>query len=428
MTGWHVSVVGAFDRFNYGDVLFARLAPALLGPRLPDARFAFHGLRRADLSAEGGVPVRPLSEIYRPDPAREGREHLVFLAGGALLGPSWSHMAEHVLPPRTARLAKRAQDRIGRTRTAPLWRRLFGCPNLQPWTVDPLDLPDPAHSHVAYNAVGGIGLGGLSKAEIDWQRGALSRAAWLSVRDAPTADSVEARGLPRPPVIPDSAVAMDVLADEAALEEGRARALALAVDGAGRAGGRAEPYLALQIAERRMRGQAGAIAARLREMHAATGLDVLSFAIGRAPGHEDQIASERLVAELGDAPWFRVVREPLDVTGIMTLIAGAACYAGTSLHGFITASVFGVPRVGLLDVPKIEGFRDAWDLAEMPVGTAFEALPGAVARALAADPGRMAARRRETRSAYLENLDAFCEGLRLSGAPGPAAEELREAV
>ena len=177
MKGWHVSVTGAFDRFNYGDVLFARLAPALLGPRLPDAHFSFHGLRRADLTAEGGVPVRPLSEIYRPDPARKGREHLVFLAGGALLGPSWSHMAEHILPPGPARLAKRGHARIGWTRAAPLWRRLFGCPNLQPWTVDPLDLPDPAHSHVAYNAVGGIGLGGLSAREIAWQRGALPRAA-----------------------------------------------------------------------------------------------------------------------------------------------------------------------------------------------------------------------------------------------------------
>ena len=121
------------------------------------------------------------------------------------------------------------------------------------------------------------------------------------MRDAPTADSVEARGLPRPSVILDSAVAMDLLVDEAALKAGCARASALAEDGAGQRGARAEPFLALQIAERRMRGEAGAVAARLCELHAATDLDVLSFAIGRAPGHEDRIASERLVAGLGDA-------------------------------------------------------------------------------------------------------------------------------
>ena len=425
MSGWDVSVVGAFDRFNYGDVLFARLAPVLLGPRLsgpgPGApRFFFHGLRRADLSAEGGVPVRPLREIYGARPGREGRDHLVFLAGGALLAPSWGHMVQHILPPRTARGVKRVQDRIGRARLDPLWRRALGCPNRQPWTVDPRDLTGPGRVAVAYNAVGGIGLEGLSPDTLAWQREALARADWLTVRDGRTADSVEARGLPRPAVIPDSAVTMDDLVDAAALREGRARALALAGSQDGAQDG--APYLALQIAERRMRGQAGAIAARLRELHAGTGLDVLSFAIGRAPGHEDQIASERLLAELGDAPWFRTVREPLDVTGIMTLIAGAACYAGTSLHGFITAFAFGVPRVGLLaEIDKLTGFRDDWDLPAMPAGMPFEAIPEAVRTAMAQDRALTAERHRAARETYLRSLDGFCAGLRRKGeAPGPS--------
>lgn len=376
MTKWHVSIVGAFDRFNYGDVLFAKVAEHMIGQALPGSTMSFHALRPSDLRSEGGVVTDALSEIYRFR-AGPGQRHLVLLSGGELLAPTWTQMAEHLVPRSISLQLKRLHRRTGHAMWNGLWRRVYGCPNLQPWTVDPDDLAEPASAAVAYNAVGGTSLGSLSARELQWQKRALQKAAWITVRDAQAADAVEARGLPRPRLAPDSAVIMPALLDEKAARDGREAALKSAGLGAG-------PYLCFQAAERWARGHESLIADQLRAIHSTTGLNIMSFAIGRAAGHDDQVTSQRLEELLGQEPWFGAVHAALPVNGIMALIAGSAGYVGTSLHGFITAFAFARPRVGLMaHIGKLTGFRDAWDIAEMPTAVPFEAMAEAVQAALA---------------------------------------------
>ncbi|MBT8408674.1 MAG: polysaccharide pyruvyl transferase family protein [Alphaproteobacteria bacterium] len=372
---WSVSVVGAFDRFNYGDVLFSRISEHLIKTALPDAEIEFFALRRADLRTQGGVATRPLSELYRKRPPDDGH-HLVMVAGGEVLAPTWAQMAEHLVPPRLSGALKRLHRRTGYAFWNPLWQRIGGCANRLPWTIDPSSLPAPDRTFICYNAVGGTSLGALTKADIAWQAKALSQAAWTTVRDAPTADAVVARGLPRPAVRPDSAVVMRDL-----LPPGQERRLRNALFA--RSGAVPKRYLAVQIARKWLQGTETALIDGLAEVHRKSGLQIVPFAIGRAAGHDDHVAADKICARLKGCPWVTRLPHDLTVSEIMALIAGADVYVGTSLHGNITAFAYNKPRVGLLPhLAKVVGFRDAWDLPEMPAGVEIPQLAGAVDTAL----------------------------------------------
>jgi hypothetical protein len=400
MTNWQVSLIGAFDRFNYGDVLFAKVAEHMIARHLPGAEAEFYALKASDLRDEGGVVTQALRALY-DKPTPPDRRHLVMLCGGELLAPTWAQMAEILVPRRASMLMRRVRRRTGDANW--LWRRVYGCPNRQPWTIDPDDLKNADRVSVVYNAVGGTSIAALSASDLAWQTQALRKARWLTVRDSKVADAVVKRGLPRPAVVPDSAVVMAELLTQAASDAARHKALGLSGLSAG-------PYLCFQSAERWIRGHEDQVADALRTVHRETGLNILSFAIGRAAGHDDQVTSHRLAERLGQESWFGIVDAPLTVNETMAVIANAQCYVGTSLHGFITAFAFGKARVGLMShLEKLVGFRDAWDLQDMPAGMAFTQIPEAVRQALQLDKAPQLQKAAEASAAYQQSFGAMID-------------------
>ncbi len=402
MNKWQVSAIGAFDRFNYGDVLFAKVAEHMIAQHLPDADVAFYALKASDLRHEGGVVTEPLGKLYKKRTAPD-THHMVMLTGGELLAPTWAQMAEHLVPHNVSIQLKRLHSKTGHSNWTGLWRRLYSCANLQPWTIDPDDLKDREQVSVVYNAVGGTSTAALSKKELTWQAQALRKADWITVRDEKAAQAVAERGLPKPTVVPDSAVVMAaLLSDE---DANKARQKALQISGLPQGN-----YICTQTAERWARGHEEDLADALRKVHQTTGMNILSFAIGRAAGHDDQVTSERLRERLGAESWFGVVDQPLTVNETMGLIAGSEGYIGSSLHGFITAFAFGKARVGLMPhLGKLIGFRDAWDVPEMPAGKEFIEIPDAILAALqisAKDKAQKAAHADQTyRQSFSEMIE-----------------------
>ncbi|WP_424973075.1 polysaccharide pyruvyl transferase family protein [Dinoroseobacter sp. S76] len=403
-----ISILGAFDRFNYGDVLFAKVSEYLCAKAWPEVTPTFYALRAADLTSEGGVVCAPLRDLYRRKIPAEAR-HLIVVSGGEVLAPTWTQMAEHHVPEWFSRqILQRVHYRTGYAAWDPMWRRYYGCPNLQPWTIDPQSFAAPERTDILYNAVGGTTFKELSPAQKAWQVQALERAAWLCTRDQITADGLAARGLPAPQVLPDSAVIMARLLSETQKAASRARIVQQAGLGDG-------PYICVQSAEGWVRGHEQELANQLREVHARTGLNVMSFAIGRASGHDDQVTGQRLDALLGSESWFGVAPLDLSVNDIMSLIAGSQAYIGTSLHGFITSFAFDRPRVGLMPgVRKIVGFRDSWDVPEMPAGVEFHEVADALDKALTFDPASLTAQSKRVADVYLSGFSDMAQRL---GAP-----------
>jgi len=67
----------------------------------------------------------------------------------------------------------------------------------------------------------------------------------------------------------------------------------------------------------------------------------------------------------------------------MTLIAKAKVFAGTSLHGCITAMSFAVPYIGLtFQVPKLQAYLQTWAMTELSFCRPYSMLGNSVEAAL----------------------------------------------
>ncbi len=64
MTDLRFHIIGAFDRFNYGDVLFAHLSQHLLQSEIGATDLRFYGLRSSNLEPWGGVRTQPLRALF----------------------------------------------------------------------------------------------------------------------------------------------------------------------------------------------------------------------------------------------------------------------------------------------------------------------------------------------------------------------------
>lgn len=392
-------VVGAFDRFNYGDVLFAHISEYVIRSAVPDAEIRFYGTHASDLRPEGGVRTGTLRDLYR---AKTAQPSVIWVAGGEVLGSRWFAMSEHALSSDMAKMSRRVRRRIGLEWPDRFFHLLSATPNLLPWVFDPDDLlaATGTRPRVVYNSVGGLNAGQVPGRVGAWQTQSLAKADWLAVRDTGT-QAVLARMMGKAPRLsPDSAVLMAEL--PAAADLGRLRADLMA-----RMGLSADkPYVCVQCGMNYLEAGEEALAAQLERIAVDRDVQVVAFAIGRAAGHEDQMTARRLADCLPARPWFRLAPEDLTVWEIMALISGSGCYVGTSLHGYITAFAFARPRVGLSPkVTKQIGFRNDWDVPTMPAGVAFGDLAAAVDAAMAHSEPQMRQQADQVVARYRADLE-----------------------
>src|SRR5690606_37833148 len=82
-------IIGAFDRYNYGDLLFTLIIEKQLDTYGKNFQYAYFGLIKSDLSREGGKPTQDLKAFYKQlsHPDQKGS---IIVAGGEALGVTWN--------------------------------------------------------------------------------------------------------------------------------------------------------------------------------------------------------------------------------------------------------------------------------------------------------------------------------------------------
>lgn len=369
---------GAFDRHNFGDLLFPHLAAALL----PGRRLIHAGLAERDLRVYGGHRVRALTGVLGA--LEPGGADLMHVGGELLDCTAWEAAVMLQSHERAAEVVA-ALDRDPVARTA--WaQRELGCEALAPYVVG--KARSPGLRRVVFNAVGGVALG---TAEAAMQREvavALTHADALSVRDEASREALAALGVaaelcPDPAVLVARCCAQPIArhADRRALTELAARF--------------PQGYLALQFSadfgdDASLDRMARALADFLCERH----LGIVLFRAGAAPWHDDADVCRRLVARL--PPGACLLFASLHLWDICALLAGATMYVGSSLHGRIVATAFGRPRLSLVPPGhtasrKLEAYLASWEIPGLPTCAALDALAPALAAAAAADPASLRA-------------------------------------
>lgn len=343
-------LVGAFERDNFGDLLFLSRTRELLGSTPAIATAPFSG----DTAALGGEPVVEYAPLLRRQAVP-----FVWVVGGETGGASVRHARHMSLGEQTAP----ADD----------------SPDALPDFV-PAYLPRPSRHEGSLGApyiVNSAGLSGV--ALLSGRRrietiGSLREATFVSVREARSSAALRSEGI-RHCIAPDL---VHTILHSHRPRKGEERDVALV------------QCKARYINELGVAGFAQALLAA-RSLRA---FRIRLFSAGDATGHDSRDLLLAVASEMRS----RRPHTPVEVSGARTSIekvdeiATCGLWIGTSLHGLIISTAYSVPRIGL-KLRKLRDYAETWQIP-YPADATLRSLDRAVAAALDAtrlvDPARQA--------------------------------------
>ncbi len=241
----------------------------------------------------------------------------------------------------------------------------------------------PGIGGVAFASVGGVELGSADPALRDEVLQALRSAAQVSVRDEVTRARLLEGGV-------DVVLAPDPVTMISSLfGEGIGSRETTSIEVARVRDAFPDGWLSVQFgADFGDDETLATIAAELDGVGRDTALGFALFRAGAAPWHDTLDVLERIAARMS-AP--TLVFRSLNVWDICALIAGSRGFCGSSLHGRIVASAFGIARVNVShpstsdDTTKQHAYAATWESATQPGVVSVQAIGEGIRAALSVD-------------------------------------------
>ncbi|RTL26005.1 MAG: polysaccharide pyruvyl transferase family protein [Rhodocyclaceae bacterium] len=356
---------GAFDRHNFGDLLFPHIAAALL----PGVEPIFAGLAERDLRPFGGHRVQALAELA----GEYGTQalNLIHVGGEVLSCEAWQ-AALMLQTTADAGPLIACYDRHPENRRA--WaRQQTGLADRAPYCTDPGLFPA---ARVIYAGVGGVSLDQAEPALRSEVLAKLAAAHAVGVRDRVTLAHLQAAGISAE-LMPDPAVLVAELFSDTIRRHRHGNAVADML--------RRFPsgYLAVQFsADFGDDTTLAGIANQLALLADARGIGIVLFRAGAAPWHDALDGLERVAHKLGQRAQ---VFPSLHLWDICALIAASRGFCGSSLHGRIVATAKALPRLNFAQ--RGEGAKQAawaasWEAPDLPGVVDIGAIATGMARAL----------------------------------------------
>jgi len=387
--------VGAFERDNFGDLLYRELLAHYAG---------------SSWDITWGAPVvgpdAPHGVVRWAD-ALSSRDFDAVWAGGGEVGST---------PPDYALLTSFGETALADRRSDPVAHRRRLADEMGGVILDPPYIPRPgawprhAGLPMVVNSVGISAIGREPESRRIPLVATIREATAVSVRDSASSRLLDGLGIAHS-LVPDLA---HVVATVHPVPAARRDVAVVQLN--------AQSADAHGVA-----GWAGALHAALPS------LPIRILLAGLAPAHDSPaIAAElrRALVEL-DPQRQVTVSDARGIWDRIEEIATAAMWIGSSLHGRIIASAYGVPRISFAK-PKVDAYAADWD-GKMPYGVTPDLLPTAVARLLGSPivaDGSAASAAESNVSALLRHLAAPRDAVALTDARARnrrlEAEALRE--
>lgn len=352
-----ILIIGAFDRYNYGDLLFPLIIEKQLNTYGKDFQYQYFGIVESDLSKEGGKPTQSLQAFYEQLSHREDKASVI-IAGGEALGVTWNSLYAALSTPfqKIHRHHVRLSQFIDLNRVA---KKLLKGKTTLPFVFDRADFP--GIKKIVLNSLGGSG---LTKALFDrypFLQHKLQRADYLAVRDGLTIENLRQNKV-EAHLFPDSAILMSEFYPIDQLERSVTKDVA---DYVKKNRGN---YVFFQINKKTTLGKESLIAEELDKIYQNDETQICLCPIGKALNHDDHEALKAVQAKLQcPSTYF----DADNIWDIMYLIANAKAYVGTSLHGAITSMSYAVPHVGLV-VEKLDAYLETWGVEGNNYGVPFD--------------------------------------------------------
>ncbi len=372
----YVALIGAYERDNFGDILFLKVCEKLLAP-WPIVPLSFQS---NNMYLEGSVAVISASAWF--DCCQEDfLPAALIVAGGEVLTCSVSDALSCDIGP-TLSDAFNAMSQVNKTQLGQIVAWRSGELAYVPESTKFLN-PNNQAIPIALNSVGGSGLK-PGAAAFSTALEAIKQAAYVSVRDSVThalfnGDEPERKSVDLNPDIVSTLPICCQAEVEAAYTDAISTSPWLT-----------ESYLLVQANDQYIREYGPEVIGEVIASTArALSLSVVFQPAGVASAHDSIEMLEELSMIVRDATNGKLhtyVQRDRGVWTQVAVIAHAACFVGTSLHGRIVASAYGRPRVGLKN-SKVTIYASTWEEHDLqPFDTPIEDLPSAVSRAMAVAP------------------------------------------
>jgi hypothetical protein len=389
-----IILYGAFDRHNYGDLLFPLIMQRIYSEHFPDKKIVVAGLIDSDLSAFGAPKTIAIKKALKNSKSNAS----IILAGGDVVACDWQSAYGYLLPTAIFPLYERIGCYYFPKITDYIVSRMAGLTSALPFNLNREDAG--SNRKVIYNSVGATGVSRVNKDEdMTSLATIMNEADFVSVRDTFSQEQLVRIGYKNPQLAPDSATVMSrYISVEELSKKSEESTLAMIKRFS-------QGYLVFQISQAHVRDKEQAFAEQLSHLFKETGLPIVFIAIGNAAGHNDTAGINKVVSFLDeDVEFDRYLTG--NIFDLMNIIRNSSCYCGTSLHGLITSMSFAVPRVGLL--PKLRkqvNYMKTWDLEHMPRGVEPEQLAKSVNVAMATPKEELIALGQHLTDTYLASFN-----------------------
>lgn len=344
-------IVGAFDRHNYGDILFPLIHTRFIQSRLTGAYdIKYYAITESNLTQCGGVKTHSIKNLLKSDLQSDDR---IIMSGGDILAVDWPVMIGHVSTPAIHFLLRVLNKCFPFSIFNGVIKRICGYTNDFPYVIS----NSVTNGKVYYTCVGGSGFRPKQdKVHLQPVCDELKRTERVSVRDKDTKASLEKYGV-ECELTPDSALIMSDLYPKSELGK---RDWYYKVEKT--ANFSLESYLIFQAGKMYIDGHINQIIEQLSEIQKATGLSILLLPIGRATGHEDDVVLRKVYNGLQEKSCGVGIQNSEHVLDIMASLAFSKIYIGTSLHGAISSYSFGNKVCGFSTkrVKKLGSFLNTW--------------------------------------------------------------------
>ena len=328
------ALVGAFERENFGDLLFLDATRGFLEGGIATAPSA------GDTRAFGGELVRSYFDLFSNE---RGIEY-VWTVGGEV--------------------GSTTMEGARRMSGGASYESVFsaGLNNHSPYVPRMSTYESTLSSPFVINSVGLAGLSmlrGMKRIEL---LGAVREATYVSVRDRTSSRLLNRLGI-KHSVVPDI-----VHAHAECMVEGAPLMRDVA--------------LIQCSSEAIARIGTSQFARYIVGSSALRGMRLRLFSAGSAPGHDSLDSLLQIKEHLDSltAPDRTEISGSTSAVQRAQEIAGSGLWIGTSLHGFILATSFGVPRVGI-ELDKVAQYARSWGI-EAPAGVPVSGLGSATEAAL----------------------------------------------
>lgn len=346
--------VGAFERDNFGDLLYAELARAVARERFD---LVLATPVAADMRHDLGVELPAAGATLR-DAGATG----IWVVGGEVGATSQEYVyktrfGEAALAALLRMPPERAHERMAEAMGGVLYAA--------PYIPRPSALTSTENASLALTSVGLAGVRTISDERMREVADTLREASYIGVRD------------------PRSSGVLDALDIEHELAPDFAHTISQRYTPAPAS----DEYILVHLPQAAIEAH-GAEAWRraIVDLADAARTEVRLFLAGTAPGHDSVDGVTALAADCRQRGAHVTVSSARAVYPRIDEIAGARLWIGSSLHGRIVAESYGVPRVSLRK-SKVDAYAEYWD-PMMPYGLDPAGVADAAREALRSSSGR----------------------------------------